>query len=66
MKNRPASRNYLSDGSQPDIFLCEWLSDSTEAFFGNGAIKERLIYTYIEHCPKMVERSIGKARDSDC
>ena len=38
--------------------------DWTGAFFGNGAIKERLIYTYTEHRLKMVKRSIDKAPDS--
>ena len=52
----------LGFGSRLVRFLGEWLRDCTGAFFGNGAIKERLIYTYTEHRLKMIERSIVKHR----
>ena len=63
---RHTSRTSLPDRCRLVRFLGEWLWDWTGAFFGNGAIKERLIYTYIEHHFKMVERSIGEAPDSHC
>ena len=65
-KTRLAIQTSLPDGSWLVRFLGEWLWDWTRAFFGNGATKERLIYTYIEYHLKMVERGIGNAPDFHC
>ena len=51
---RRASRTSLASGSW---MVWHW----TGGFFGNGAIKEKLIYTYTDHRLTMVERSICKA-----
>ena len=40
--------------------------DWTGSFTEDGAIKEILIYTYIEHHFKQVKWRIGKTPDSHC